>query len=193
MKIWLDNEVGQVEGRDLLPVALNKGFASIEEWRTTNALRFGMDKLDWILEKIDNPGEVLPNVIIGPYRGWSIQKDVEFFDNQLSTTFAQALEIPAFFDFCKTHDRIVPLSEKFPLPTSIILFRKASGELIHVEGGHRMCAVAFAKKIGKPIKFEGKPQVAAAIADITEEKFRELVAMAKTSTDKVQQWLVLVM
>lgn len=189
-KIWFDNEVTKVEGRDLLPVALGKGFTSIAEWRLANALRFGMDKMQWALEKIDNPGEVLPSVIIGPYRGWSIQKidgkEVNFFDNQLSTTFEQALEIPEFFEFCREHDRIIPLSQKFPLPTSIILFRKAGGQLIHVEGGHRMCAVAYAKKIGQPIKFDGQPPVSAAVASITENQFESLRQMAKQGTEKVQ-------
>ena len=183
-KIWLDNEVTAVEGRDLLPLAQSKGFTSITEWRLANALRFGLDKLQWSLEIIDNPAEVLPNVIIGPYKGWSIQNDVKFFDNQLNTTFAQALEIPDFFDFCNTHDRIVPLAKKFPLPTSIILVRKSSGELIHIEGGHRMCAVAYAQKIDKPIDFENKPPVSAAIADITDEQFEFIKQFAKQGTDK---------
>lgn len=183
-KIWFDNEVTRVEGRDLLPVALGKGFSSIAEWRLTNALRFGLDKLQWQLETIVNPGQVLPNVIIGPYKGWSIQNNVKFFDNQLNTTFAQALERKDFFDFCNSHDRIVPLAQNFPLPTSIILVRKPDGKLIHIEGGHRMCAVAYAAKIGKPVDFENKPAVTAAIADITDEQFEFLKQFTKQKTDK---------
>ena len=184
LKIWLDNEVGQVEGRDLLPLALQKGFSSITEWRLTNALRFGMDKMSWQLQQVENPGETLPNVIIGPYRGWSIQNDVEFFDNQLATTFSQAMEIPEFFIFCSKHDRIVPLAKNFPLPTSIILFRKQDGQLIHIEGGHRMCAVAYARKINQPIDFTNKPPVYAAVADITDKDYIRLRSMAKRGTEK---------
>src|SRR6185503_14245750 len=123
--IWMDAEANQVEGRNILPVAKEKGFGSIAEWRLATALKLGMDKKEWSLVTIENPDEVLPNIIIGPYRGWS-----KFFDNHLNTTFAQALEIPEFFEWCKTHDRVVPLSQNFPLPTAIILFRRADGRLI---------------------------------------------------------------
>src|SRR6185436_17868086 len=96
-----------------------------------------------------DPGETLPKIIIGPYPGWQ-----QFITNKrLFTTFAQAVEIPEFFDWCKNHDRVVPLSQNFPLPTTLILFRKENGGLIHIEGGHRICAVAYANKIGQPIDF----------------------------------------
>lgn len=186
-QIWINNEIGQVENRDVLPVAKAKGFGSVAEWRLNTALRLGLDKLNWQLEEIENPGEVLPNVIVGPYRGWSFQKGITFFENNLNTSFAQALEIPEFFEFCNHHDRVVPLSEKFPLPTTIILARKPDGSLIHIEGGHRICAVAYAKKIGKPIEFAGKPPVYAAITDVTEEDIARFIEKAREGTEKQSQ------
>ena len=183
-RIWINNEIGQVENRDVLPVAKAKGFSSVAEWRLTTALRLGLDKLNWRLEEIENPGEVLPNVIVGPYRGWSFQKGTEFFQNDLTISFAQALEIPEFFEFCNHHDRVVPLSENFPLPTTIILARKPDGKLIHIEGGHRICAVAYAQKIGKPILFEDQPPITAAIADVTEEDIARFIEKAKSGTQK---------
>ncbi|MCC7356003.1 MAG: hypothetical protein IT410_00070 [Candidatus Doudnabacteria bacterium] len=178
-KIWMDAEVMQVEGRDTLPVAKAKGFNSITEWRLATALRFGMDKKDWTLETIKNPGKELPKIIIGPYPGWS-----KFFDNQLTTTFAQAMEIPEFFKWCKTHDRVVPLSENFPLPTTIILFRKPNGDLLHIEGGHRICAVAYANILGKPIQFDDQRPVTAAIADVSEAEVVNLIELIKRGTGK---------
>ena len=178
-KIWHDAEVGQIEGRDILPVAKSKGFASIAEWRLATALRLEMDKKDWHLEILDDPDTVLPNIIIGPYQGWS-----KFFDNRITTTFAQALEIPAFLEWCHTHDRVAPLSKNFPLPTTVILFRKPTGELIHVEGGHRICAAAYAKKVGNPIDFNNKPPVTAAIAPISNDEISELIEFLKHGTFK---------
>ncbi len=178
-KIWLDAEVMQIEGRDILPVAQSKGFASIAEWRLTTALRLGMNTKKWTLETINNPTKVLPNIIIGPYQGWS-----KFFENRITTTFAQALEIKEFLEWCNTHDRIMPLSKNFPLPTTVILFRTESGELIHVEGGHRICAVAYANKIGSPIKFENKPPVSAAVAPINAEEISNLIEFLKQGTFK---------
>lgn len=178
-KIWLDAEVNRIEGRDLLLVAKAKGFTSIAEWRLSTALRFGMDKKDWTLEVIKNPNAVLPKIIIGPYMGWS-----KFFENRLNTTFAEALEIPEFFNWCKTHDRVVPLSKKFPLPSSIILFKRPDGRLIHVEGGHRICAAAFAQKLGRPVNFKNRPALTAAIAPVTEREIRQLIAFIKQGTAK---------
>lgn len=176
-KIWLDAEVGKIEGRDILAVAQAKGFSSITEWRLSTALRLGMDKKDWTLESIVNPNVTLPNVIIGPYQGWS-----KFFDNRLDTTFSQAMEIPAFLEWCKGHDRVIPLSHNFPQPTSVILFRKANGELIHIEGGHRMCAVAYCNKIGNPIKFLDDNSVTAAIAPINDDELDSLIEFLKLGT-----------
>ncbi|HAG27344.1 TPA: hypothetical protein DCG61_01000 [Patescibacteria group bacterium] len=178
-KVWLDAEVMAVEGREILSVAKSKGFTSITEWRLNTALRLGMDTKEWVLQKIDNPNETLPNIIIGPYQGWS-----RFFDNQLNTTFAQAVEIPEFFEWCKTHDRVVPLSQKFPSPTTLILFRKESGEYIHIEGGHRICAVAFAQKLGKPIKFNDNGDVFVAVTEVKDSEVESLKTFLRTGTDK---------
>ena len=176
-KIWLDAEVTQIEGRDILTVAQSKGFNSIVEWRLKTALRLGMDTKKWTLETITNPNTTLPNIIVGPYQGWS-----KFFDNRLNTTFSQALEIPEFLAWCNTHDRIVPLSQNFPLPTSVILFRKANGELIHIEGGHRICAVAYRNKLGNPIDFQNKPPVTAAVALIEDNEVDGLIEFLKLGT-----------
>lgn len=181
-KIWFDSEVMQIEGRNILPVAKSKGFNSIVEWRLATALRLGMDTKEWVLEAIPNPNEIFPNIIIGPYQGWS-----KFFDNRLQTTFAQALEIPEFLEWCQTHDRIIPISKNFPLPTTVILFRKESGELIHVEGGHRICAVAYRNKINQPINFDGRPSVTAAIAPISNDELDSLIEFLKQGTFKLQK------
>lgn len=177
--IWLTDEVKQIEGRDILPVAKSKGFNSITEWRLNTALKLGLDKKDWNLETIDNPNQVLPKIIIGPYQGW-----LKFFEKNLTVTFAQAVDNDEFFKWCQTHDRIIPISENFPLPTTVILFRKENGDLIHIEGGHRICAVAYKQKIGEPINFEGKPEVKAAIAPISDDEIDKLVEFLKQGTNK---------
>lgn len=177
-KIWIDNEVGQPDGRDVLSVAQEKGFSSVVEWRLATALRLGMDKKNWDLETIANPDVTLPQIIVGPFQGWQ-----RFLTRHLETTFAQAMEIPEFFEWCKTHDRIVPLSEKFPLPTKLILYRRPDGTLIHVEGGHRICAVAYANKIGEPIDFY-LDSVQAAVADVTEQDIKQMQEFLKQGTQK---------
>ncbi len=177
-KIWLDIEIEKTEGRDLLPVAKEKGFTSVTEWRMNTALKLEMDKKEWYLEDIPSPAEFLPKIIIGPFQGWQ-----RLIEKKLEISFEQAMEIPEFFEWCQTHDRIVPIAEHFPLPTTIILYRKPDGNLIHVEGGHRICAVAYANKIGKPIDFS-KGKVTAAIADITDDDISKMLAFLNRGTHK---------
>lgn len=177
-KIWLDAEVGQIEGRDILPVAQEKGFTSITEWRLATALRLGLDKKQWNLEELSNPSDILPNIIVGPYRGWS-----QIFDNKLQTTFGQALEIPEFFEWCQTHDRVVPISENFPSGTTLIVLRKQNGQLLHIEGGHRICAASYAAKIGQPIDFSNR-KVFIAVADMTRENEIKFLEFLKLGTHK---------
>jgi hypothetical protein len=153
---WILNEIDRLEERDILALAKSKGFNSISEWRLSQALRLGMDLKNWTEIEILNPGEFLPNILIGPFQGWS-----KFFDNQMNTSFAQALEIPEFFEWCKAHNRIPNIAENFPSVTTFILFRKPDGKFIHIEGGHRACAVAYAQKIGKPVTFGSKSKVTA--------------------------------
>lgn len=178
MLSWLEAEIKQIEGRDILPVAKDKGFSSITEWRLATALRLGMDKKVWHLVEIEDPNTVLPKIIVGPYQGWS-----RFFDNKIDTTFEQALEIPEFFEWCKTHDRIQPIIENYPTSSTIILYRKTNGELIHIEGGHRICAVMYQEKIGETINFDGI-KITAAVADIDESEVAKLQEFLKVGTYK---------
>lgn len=177
--IWLAAEVYQIDGRDLLSLAKSKGFNSIAEWRLNTALKLGLDKLNWSTEYLTNPNQTLPNIIVGPYQGWS-----KFFDNQLTTSFRQALEIPKFFEWCNSHDRINPISENFPKPCSLICLRTNDGRLIHIEGGHRICAAAYAEKIGKPISFTDQ-DISIAVANISNEQIDKLKIFLKEGTSKI--------
>ena len=174
---WLKDEAMQIEGRDILPVAKSKGFNSIAEWRLATAIRLGMDTKEWTVEEIKDPNAELPNIIVGPYQGWS-----KFFNNELNTTFAAALEIPEFLEWCSSHDRIIPISQNFPSSTMLTLFRKDNGDLIHIEGGHRICAAAYMKKIGQPINFDSQFSVNAAIAPINDEEIENLKGFLSKGT-----------
>lgn len=178
MLSWLTNEVKPIKGRDLHSFIKVKGFSSIIEWRLATALRLGMNTKEWSLESMTDPNAELPNIIIGPYQGWS-----QFFDNELNTTFANALEIPEFFEWCNTHDRIQPIAQQFPNETKLILYRTPNGELIHIEGGHRICAIAYQTKIGQPIDFTNR-KVDAYIADISENDISKLREFLKLGTFK---------
>lgn len=173
--IWLINEVGNPGEVNLLPLANDKGFDSVSEWRLNTALRLGLDKKEWSLIEIENPTKVLPNILVGPYQGWS-----KFFDNKLTTSFLDALEIPEFFQWCKGHNRIPTIAENFPTPTTIILFRKSNGDFIHIEGGHRICAVAYANKVGMNLDIK----ISAAVADISDEEIEKLIQFLKAGTNK---------
>ncbi len=106
------------------------------------------------------------------------------FDNKLDTSFSQALNNPDFVEWCKSHDRISLIADNFPLPTTIILYRRSDGKFICIEGNHRVCAVAYRDKIGKPITFTDKPPVSAVVADVTDEEVLRLIQVMNKGTDK---------
>ncbi|MBP7843105.1 hypothetical protein KA017_03820 [Candidatus Woesebacteria bacterium] len=173
--IWLINEVGNPGEVNLLPLANDKGFDSVSEWRLNTALRLGLDKKEWSLIEIEQPTENLPKIIVGPYQGWS-----KFFENKLTTSFLDALELPEFFQWCKEHDRIPNIAENFPTPTTLILLQKSNGEYICIEGGHRVCAVAYANKIGMNLDIK----ISAAVADISDDEIEKLIQFLKDGTNK---------
>jgi hypothetical protein len=176
---WLEAEVDKSEERDLAALAQKKGFNSIADWRLTTAKRLGMDNKEWRQIQIENPNEFLPGVLVGPFQGWS-----KFFDNQMDTSFAQALAITPFFDWCNRHNRIPLIAANFPTETSFIFYRKPDGKFIHIEGGHRICAVAYAQKIGQPVNFGPDTKVTAAVADITDDEIDNLKEFLKQGTSR---------
>lgn len=175
---WLAAEVYQIEGRNILPVAKSKGFDSITEWRLNTALRLDLDKLSWSTRLLANPNEILPNIIVGPFQGWS-----KFFNNQLTTSFKEALEIPEFFEWVKTHDQVIPITKSFPKPTAIICLELPNGKLIHIEGGHRICAVAFSNKINSPISLTDE-DISLVSAKIPESEIDKLKIFLQEGTGK---------
>lgn len=177
-KIWIDAEIGQVEGVDVLPVARSKGFTSITEWRLASALRMKLDAREWMLEEIVDPNETIPNVIIGPYQGWSLH-----FENKIDTSFASALQNETFVNWVKGNERIMRIADNFPATTTFIVFRKPDGTLIHIEGGHRMCALAYQKHIGAPIDFSNRT-VFAAIASLHDSELPLLQEFLRVGTNK---------
>jgi hypothetical protein len=177
-KSWVENELEPSNERDILALAKSKGFGSISEWRLTTALRLGLDKKEWVVKKFNDPNTELPKMIIGPYKGWS-----QFFDNQIKTSFEEALEIPEFFSWCQSHNRIPNIAKHFPTPTTLILFETTSGRYIHIEGGHRICAAAYAKKIKTPIKFTLN-SVQAFVTTISDKEIDNLKKFLDRGTNK---------
>lgn len=177
--LWMTEELKPSGKRDVLKfVQKQKGFSSITEWRLATALKLGLDKKQWELVKIKKTNKILPNVIIGPYQGWS-----KFFDNKITTTFANALKIPEFLEWCETHDRLKGMIKNFPKNSTIILFQKPNGEYIHIEGGHRICALALQIAMGEPIKFNKDEYMHAVIAQISTSEIAKLKQFLKSGTN----------
>ena len=176
--IWMDNEAVEVPGRNLLKVAQEKGFGTVRDWRMATALRLGMATKQWRIYAVTDPNGFLPNVLMGPYQGWQ-----QYMPNKLTASFADALNVKVFYEWCKTHDRVQPLAKHFPLSTTVILYRLSDNRFLQIEGGHRMCAVAYRVHKGQPIQFP-ENTVRAAVADITDTEFQQLFVFLRQGTDK---------
>ncbi len=177
---WMEEELKPHKNRNVLEfVQKQKGFSSITEWRLNTALKLGLDKFKWNLISIKDPNKILPNVIVGPFKGWSM-----FFDNELKTSFKELVKIPGAQAWLKTHDRINPIMKNFPKSSTIILLQKPSGDFIHIEGGHRICAISYAQTLGKPISFGKERSIQAAVAKISNFEITKLKKLLKQGTNK---------
>ncbi len=178
--LWLKEELKPHKNRNVLDfVKKEKGFSSLTEWRLNTALRLGLDKKSWNLKKISNPFKELPKTLIGPFPGWQ-----KLLPTKLQYTFEEAVKLPSFLEWCKNHNRIQPILKNFPKESTIILLEKEDGRLIHIEGGHRICAIAYANAVNKPINLKHKPVIYAAIAKITNLEFKNLQKFLKVGTNK---------
>lgn len=178
--IWMAEELKPHKNRNLLEfVQKQKGFSSITEWRLNTALELALDKLQWQLIDIKDPNKTLPEVLVGPFKGWST-----FFDNQFKTSFKELVKIPEAKAWIKKHDRINPIMKNFPKSSTIILLQKPNGDYIHIEGGHRICATSYAQSLGKPIKFGKDRTIQAAVAKISNSQIAKLKKFLKQGTNK---------
>jgi hypothetical protein len=173
---WLSAETEHPELVNYLPIAEEKGFNSVAEWRLATAKRLYLDTKEWQEIEIVDPQAFVPDIIIGPYLGWSM-----FLDDEVKTSFKDALDMEDFYAWVEAHDRIPKIAHNLPLTTHVILLKTTAGAYIHIEGGHRICAFSYAVKNNLSVN----TKFTASVAAIPDEERRNLTTFLTTGTQKI--------
>jgi hypothetical protein len=145
---WIQEEL---KTPNLIEVAKSKGYNNISQWRLDTAIRLGLPEKRWQIIEVLDYMQIVPNIIIGPFQGWNalIPKD-----QQLTISFAEALNNnEEFYTWVLSNQRIIDIQENYPPAATFIVFKlKESGRYIHIEGGHRICAIALSAKQGREVR-----------------------------------------
>lgn len=138
-------------------VAREKGWPDWESWRRNSLAPMKPEMLSWEMFEFDNPMEEIPAMVMGPYKAW--QKGIE---EKNKLTFTEFLEIPAEYERFVRHIGVLERMNDFPDTSMIGVIRPDNGKLVCIEGHHRACAVALAKKLEKEIIFKNPIRIAVA-------------------------------
>ncbi len=174
---WRKNEASQ-EGWQR--TAQEKGWPDWETWRSYLADLLRLKEREWKLYTIDNPAEVIPKFLVGPFNSW--QKIVPPSEiNQINFEKYLRLDLERW----RTHGKVEGLIENYPQRTRIIgLIEPKSQKIVGIEGTHRCMAIALAEHEGIPLPAD--IHVELALAKIQADERDLLTHVLKTGTSKPQ-------
>ena len=126
-----------------IKLAQDRGHASWADWRINGyARRFACAQADWALYEIIDPAAVVSGWYGGPFRTW-IEK---WYNGGKAKTFSELADLPTIASHAGIRSRI----ENYPVDSAISALELPDGRVFVIEGMHRACALALAKKEGKP-------------------------------------------
>ena len=132
----------------------SKGFLSWADWRRhthANLLEAMRTKpMSWGLYLIDNPLEMVPTFLGGPFRAWKEQH----YGDEDTLTFAELAQMRKV----QQQPFILDLAENFPLRTTITAIQDSEGIKV-VEGMHRSCALALRAFANDPLPADTQVQL----------------------------------
>lgn len=140
---WRENEAGNP---DWQKHAIERGFASWEEWRATYVAPFHLTERTWRLYRVMDPLSAVPTFHGGPFRAW-----VEQFYGDAGTTPTFSVIAQRVAE--KKNGRVEALLKDFPERTVVTGIETEQGIVI-VEGTHRCAAIARAAAERRPIEME---------------------------------------
>jgi len=126
----------------------SKGFKSWEDWRHTTHAPLFEKELNWNLYKVNEPAKSVPEWRGGMFHGWS-----KWFYNSFQ-------EKPPFLKDLLAHPGVNnhwyvrEIANNFPSPTTLTALRMPNGDIVVVEGMHRVCAITMLAHDNKPLNAE---------------------------------------
>ena len=132
------------------------GWPDWDSWRRYMLSLLKPEKQTWNIYEINDANTFIPDMQIGPFEKWQ-----EMLPEENKYTFLEALEFENFNNFAKSSEKIQDIIKNFPKKTQLMaVYDELTKKIICIEGTHRSAAVAYAKKIEKPISFNSKPKIA---------------------------------
>ncbi len=131
-----------------------KKWSNWENWRRFASEAFQASQRPWKLYTITKPNEVIPQFLVGPFRGWQA-----YFEKKNIHTFQDLIE--KHYDTLSMNTKIVQIMKNFPQPTEMIgIFIEDEEKMVCFEGTHRACALTLSKTQNTPLSFTHNPSIA---------------------------------
>ncbi|PIR03436.1 MAG: hypothetical protein COV60_00285 [Candidatus Magasanikbacteria bacterium CG11_big_fil_rev_8_21_14_0_20_43_7] len=155
-----------------------KGWESWDAWRSHQARLINAAYREWSICEIPDPNSIVPQFLMGPYRGWQKQ----YAEEEANThTFADLVRDN--IQWVKENIGVKTRTENFPQSTQMIgVYAEDEGKIILYEGHHRATAIAFRVHEGDPIVFAENPTIA--VVKMNGEDLSKFREMLYTSTHK---------
>jgi len=133
-----------------------KGWSDWKSWRKFSASQIGADKRNWQIFEFTDPINEIPEMLVGPYRGWQSR-----LPEKNRGTFSDLLDIPEQYAFFSKHNKVISIMDNLPFSTKLIgVIRDDIDKIVCIEGHHRAVAIALAKKKNRQINFERDVKIA---------------------------------
>ncbi len=144
-------------------VAKEKGWESWKAWRGFCFDQIKGREREWKLYAITDPGEIIPQFLVGPTQSWQ-----KHFDQPLVHTFADLLQtVP---DWVKENDGVQRFISQYPTGAQMMgFYLEERDQVMLFEGHHRCAAVALGQAISHPVSFEESPKIAIAVIPQSDE------------------------
>lgn len=175
--MWKNNE-GKLESWQEFATKV-KGFPSWSDWRMSICTTFKLDTFNWTLFTIQNPLKFLPNMLLGPFKGWQRHYPLNQWG---SHTFNDL--ITDHNEWVKNNSGIHRFPNVFTNELFFIGFLiKETNQYVLFEGHHRTAHLTFQNSLNNQVLFQKKPQIA--IAEISIKDFQKMIDFLKNEEKKL--------
>ncbi len=123
-----------------------KGWGSWDEWRSYQSGLVGLPDRDWKLYKIENIYDVVPNFLMGPFRGWQ-----QHFEEKNVHSFADLIQTNR--EWVEDNVGVKSCLEQMPDKVEFIgIYIEEDDTIVLFEGHHRCAGITLAGGHGIELK-----------------------------------------
>jgi len=164
---WAESEENNPAWKEC--ATAKKGWADWRSWRGHTAAQLKLADRNWALYEFDDPISEIPSLLVGPFTSWQARLRTS---NQ--ETFQDLLASPENLIWADDYDVIKQIRDNLPFDTTVIGLQRAdTGQIVLVEGHHRVTAIALSSVKEDEVDFT-KTRVRIALATLEESELHLL-------------------